>query len=207
MLGCLISVDEDNLVSLAHYTVKEYLESQRTSGSAVGYFSTGQEPMTKECMRTIFQEAQSIDWLVEKAELLRGDDTGDTPDAFLQDFSVYCVVSSSKSLLSRENVIASDTLLLPLAIDFVNPTLDHFHDICWITESFQDSCLFFSEQNRGEEGLWLFPFWEVQPDSVETTILLHFLLQSSMPDYPMLVHAFVEGKKLGDIAQSNVNFC
>jgi hypothetical protein len=206
MLGCLINVDEDNLVFLAHYTVKEYLESQRISESATGYFWTGQEAMIKECMRTILQEAQAIDWPEEKAGLLCGDNIGDTPDAFLQDFVVYCVVSSSMLLLTRQNVIASDELLLPLAVDFVNPTLDHFDDIVRISEVFQGTCCFFSERNHDAAGEWRFPVWKNQPDCIETGILLHFLLQSNYSDFPMLADAFLEGKEVGDIAQSNVSF-
>jgi hypothetical protein len=205
MLGCLVNVDEDNLVFLAHYTVKEYLESQRTSRSATSYLWTGQESMMKECMRTILQEAQAVDWPEGKAILLQGDDTCDTPDAFLQDFVVYCVVSGSMLLVTRQNVLASDELLLQLAVDFVNPSLRHYHQVEWISGVFQTSCAFFSEQNRDAQGHWHLPLWNVQPDCIETAILLHFMLLSGYSDLPMLAHAFSKGKEVGEILQSHIS--
>jgi hypothetical protein len=78
MLGCLINVDEKNLVFLAHYTVKEYLESRRISEGATGYFWTGQEVMIKECMRIIHQEAQAAYWPEEEVRLICGQKAGDT---------------------------------------------------------------------------------------------------------------------------------
>ncbi|KAL1611933.1 hypothetical protein SLS60_000156 [Paraconiothyrium brasiliense] len=207
MLGCLIDVNEDNIVLLAHYTVKEYLESQRISESAAGYFWTGQEAIIRDCARTILQEAQAIDWPEKKAELLFGDDIGDTPDAFLQDLVVYCTVSSLMLLLTRQNAIASDELLLPLAVEFVNPTLDHFDDLSWICDEFQNTVCFFSDQDHHFKGDHRFPVWLNQQDCVETKVLLHFLVMGSYCDFPILADAFLNGKNVDIIAQNNVTFC
>ena len=92
LLGCLINLDEENLVFLAHCIVQKYLESLRISEDATSYVRTGQEAMIKGCMRTVLQEAQAIDQPKEKVELISGDGIGDTPDAFLQDFVVDCVI-------------------------------------------------------------------------------------------------------------------
>jgi hypothetical protein len=113
---------------------------------------------------------------------------------------------SGSMLLNRQNVIISDELLLPLAVDFVNPTLEHFDEIVWITDNFQRNSCFFSEQNRDAAGIWLLPFWENQLDCIEIGILLHFLLQSSYSDFPILADAFLKGKEVDDISQSNVSF-
>jgi len=61
LLGCLINLDEENLVFLAHCIVQKYLESLRISEDATSYVRTGQEAMIKGCMRTVLQEAQAID--------------------------------------------------------------------------------------------------------------------------------------------------
>lgn len=211
MLGCLIKVDKDNTVFLAHYTVKEYLESQRISQRATGYFSTGQEVMIKECIRTIFQEAQAIDlhdWPDAKAELLSQPHcyfSSDTPDLFLQDFAVYCVVSSSKLLHTKQNVIALDKLLLSLVVDFVNPALTHFDSIVRLNDCFEQWG-FFVDHLYPVDGEWFFPSWNVQPDCVETGILLNLLCISCYSDFPILADAFLDGKDILSIAKSNVNF-
>ncbi|CAO2649625.1 Nn.00g070100.m01.CDS01 [Neocucurbitaria sp. VM-36] len=204
MLGCLITVDEQGLVFLAHYTVKEYLESQRISESATSYFGTGQEATIKDCMRTILQGAQAINLSEKQRELLRDNDYNHTPDAFIQNFAVYCVASSLMLLLTRQNVVASDALLLQRAVDLSNPSLDHYDDFAYICNSFENGTSFFYEQNLGLD--WSFPSWRSQPDCTEASILLHLLLPTSYSDSNVLVDAFLKGKEASRIVQSNISF-
>lgn len=208
MLGCLISVDEDDLVFLAHYTVKEYLESQRISESSTGYFWIGQETIIKEFTPTIIQEAQAITWQKENDILLHGDGHGirDTPKAFLKDFAVYCILSALMLLLTRQSIIVSDKALLLLAVDFVDPSLSHFNNISLIINAVQDNCLFFSDQNHDFAGGYYLPYWETQPDRAEAGILLSLLVQACQSDVPILAQAYLEGKDVCRIAQSHVSF-
>jgi hypothetical protein len=138
MLGCLVHVEKDSLISLAHYTVQEYLESNRTSQSAVSYFWIEHGSMMKECMRTILQEAQTFDW--PEAKDIPGTDRqlSATPDEILVDFVVYCVVSGSTMLVNQGNVLGSDEQLLRLAIDFINHYSRHYDfidKIPWMSSS------------------------------------------------------------------------
>lgn len=206
MLGCLVNVDDNDLVILAHYTVKEYLESHRTSHSVTRYFWIEAESMMRDFMRTILQRAQNVNWPKEEPIIIPGGEPYSTPDAFLEDFYVYCVVSGSMLLVTRQYVLASDEFLLQLAADFVNPSLRHYQEVESISGVFQESYFFFSEQNRDAQGHWQLPRWHVQPDCIETAILLHFMLLSNYIDHPVLAGAFSKGKEIGKILHGNVSF-
>jgi hypothetical protein len=69
-VGSLVTVDEEKMVFLAHYTVKEYLEFQRLTGSALSYFQVGQKATTGMLMQVIVQQSQRKEWSEEREHLI-----------------------------------------------------------------------------------------------------------------------------------------
>lgn len=139
------------------------------------------------CMRIIFEGAQAIKRVPED---LIASSYDETPRSFLDDTSVYYVVSSSMLSMTRQDIIASDKLLLSLAAQFVNPTSKHFDVLVQIVEIYQRSYGCYPIQNLIGDGIdWYLPVWEAPPDSIETAILLPFLLHTFPSDLPhLLVH-------------------
>ncbi|KAH7085265.1 hypothetical protein BKA63DRAFT_499280 [Paraphoma chrysanthemicola] len=202
MLGCLVNVDEGDLVFLAHYTVKEYLESPRTSQSITSYFWTGQNSMMKECMQTSLREGQTVNRQEDEKGFLEND----APVAFPKDFGDYSVLSGLMLLLTRQNVLASDEVLLQLAAVFVNPSFRHYPAVKQICEIYEEGCYFFSEQIYNNQDNVQLPLWKVQPECIETGILLNFMLLSTDSSLPILADAFSKGKDLSKILNSLVSF-
>jgi hypothetical protein len=202
-LGSLVNVDEENMVFLAHYTVREYLESPRISDSAMRCFQIGQKTTTSLLMRIIFQEAREVQ-CPEDVEKICGtsNDLWNTPDAFLQDFTVYCTISSMMLMLTMSDAIASDNLLLSLVADFMNPSLDHYYDACRVCRCFQNTAYFFSEHDYIME----LPTISTVSDNDEHVIFSHLLLLSSYQDVPVLAEAFSRGQDITVLAQGHVKF-
>jgi hypothetical protein len=211
-LGSLVNVDEENMVFLAHYTVREYLESPRISDSAMRCFQIGQKTTTSLLMRIIFQEAREVQCPedVEKLICDTRNNPWDTPDAFLQGFTVYCVISSMMLMLTMSDAIASDNVLLSLVADFMNPSLDHYYDASRICHCFEETTGFFEDQSLNPSSkacsIMAFPTISTGSDSGEHEIFLHLLLLSSDQDFPVLAEAFSRGKDIAVLAQGHVKF-
>jgi hypothetical protein len=211
-LGSLITMDEEDRILPAHYTVKEYLESPRISDSAMRCFQIGQKTTTSLLMRIIFQEAREVQCPedVEKLIYDTRNNPWDTPDAFLQDFNVYCVISSMMMMLTMSDAIASDNLLLSLVADFMNPSWDHYYDAGRICRCFEDTTSFFLEQSLNPSSkacsIMAFPTISTGSDSGEHEIFLHLLLLSSDQDFPVLAEAFSRGKDIAILTQEHVEF-
>jgi hypothetical protein len=207
-LGSLITMDEEDRILPAHYTVKEYLESPRISDSAMRCFQIGQKTTTSLLMRIIFQEAREVQCPedVEKLICDTRNNPWDTPDAFLQDFTVYCVISSMMLMLTMSDAIASDNVLLSLVADFMNPSLDHYYDASRICHCFEETTGFFADQSQNATSFMEFPTISTDSDSGEHVIFLHLLLLPSYQGFPVLAEAFSRGKDIAVLAQGHVKF-
>jgi hypothetical protein len=205
-LGSLVTVDERNMVFLAHYTVREYLQSPRISDSIVRCFQIGQKTKTSKLMQIVVQKAQGIEWTEEKDELMGDSCKRKTPDAFLQDFAAYCVISSMMMMLTMPDTIASDGVLLSLVSNFMNPTLAHYSDASRVCLQFQDTALFFSDQDQNATESMEFPRISTNSDDVEHVILLHLMLLSRVREVPVLAEAFSRERDITALSQAHVKF-
>jgi hypothetical protein len=201
-LGSLIIVDEVNAVFFAHYTVKEYLESQRISNSTACFFQTGRRDVIIMFAKLILQEAQEIEW-PERKELDCSTEWYETPVVFTQDFIVYCVISGLALMRKTPDVIASDEMTLSLAVDFWNPAFGHYEHIIRVLRFFEEAFYFFSGQNKFDEYM---PCWDTQSESTEIIVLLHLLSLSSDYNSPVLAEAFSKRTEISTIAHSKVSF-
>jgi hypothetical protein len=203
-LGSLVTVDDRNLVFLAHYTVREYLESPRISDSMVRCFQIGQKTTTSMLMQLIVRNARDVEWKEERNDLMDDYDDGETLDAFLQDFAVFCVISSMMIILTMPDTIASNKELLSLVSDFMNPALDHYLDASCVCRCFENKPNFFMDYHT--TGSMEFPTISTDSSSVDHIILLHLLLLNRYTEIPVLAEAFSRGKDVTVLAQGHVKF-
>ena len=202
MLGCLITVEEDRSVRLAHYTVEEYLRSSSASESVVGPFKNKHEAITFDYMQIVLQEAQTFRWSGETETVLHNHDTANSSDISFQNFALYCVSTGLWLLQTREEIIASNECLLALAVDLVSPDSAHVGDFARTIDTFFDGEISTSYL-IGDRYL---PIWKTVPDCIDAGILLFFLTKCQHQNAGALAHMFIEGKNIDFIATSHVSF-
>ncbi|KAH7378027.1 hypothetical protein BKA64DRAFT_714528 [Cadophora sp. MPI-SDFR-AT-0126] len=118
LCGCLITLQqvdfEETLVTFAHYTVKEYLDSRRILQGPTSSFSTEMATISPICLDVVFSQAQSVTdgdlvRLKEGNKIFDGDDWS----YLAQVFPIHCAFCALNSLrvesLSLE-ICANETL-------------------------------------------------------------------------------------------------
>jgi hypothetical protein len=131
--GCLVTFGQDDKLFketaiLAHYTVREFLESDRISTGPAGYFFLQQERAEKNFIVSAFQQALTIESY---------DQTGSSNEEWENNYQIalfnsqvnidnYFLFSAIRALYFRPALISDDEKLTALVYDFVNPTLPNF---------------------------------------------------------------------------------
>jgi hypothetical protein len=181
LCGCLINVVPGKgfthgaiskiatlVVPLAHYTVSEFLNSERISGSSVAYFALPKNGVDIDIMKTVFTKAPNA----ESYKTDTNDDGEDTEDAeyvgdnlytiLIENFSVYCVISAILLLYKWTPIISQQDDLSVLAFNFLDPSAHHFEGLAhmmWLISEWD----FFPEQGMpGDNFFWYF-MWDSAP--------------------------------------------
>lgn len=133
LCGCLISISpgdpfrhldygppEVPVVSFAHYTVLEYLNSPRISNTPAKYFHMLKSEADLEVLKVVAQKALSSPL-----------DHQDVKDMRYRDnVAIYCWASTFYALRIWNFDIASRDDLYDLFFDFVDPSSCHYEDFC-----------------------------------------------------------------------------
>ena len=128
LCGCLINtmLEESDekcykslVISLAHYTVREYLDSARAFQHFVAYFNIRDESVKQKLMEITFLEAHGIesDALWEMEVLPYGESA--IHKAAGQNFSPYCVVSALVALCDWSVEVSQRETVCTLALDLL----------------------------------------------------------------------------------------
>ena len=195
-------------VSFAHYSVREYLDSNRTSNANLGYRAIGGEDL-KDCFLEItLSQAQHV----EPNDLWNsGPDPTytikiDVFEAVCSRFDIYCVESALASFLKFPSQICRNSRLSTLAIDLLDPSLPHFPTweaaACTIM-----SAIYWFETNVLHNGAFS---WGVtwHPDTNTKLKHLHslLLLSECRSEYLTLAKKFLQGKDLKSLLQAQLCF-
>lgn len=178
--GCLVTfLRSDNhskaRLSLAHYTVREFIESDRCSLSAAAYFFNQPVAWCPLVFASVLKHALAIDpGIIEPRILSRGEATS---DFILSDFNAYCYRSLAVGLGELESLIVRDKTQMALVFDFLNPMDPHFslraRVLKWL------DALFYSDVHHGG-----FVFWELEwispASDPDINILVNFLFGGYM---------------------------
>lgn len=120
--GCLLSYQQDDKgseawnITLAHYTVREFLESDRARSGQSAFFAMPTNDAFENLATIMFETALQAD-IVEES-----DNVGDYLEAMRVDISPYCLLSSLQALCRPAIKVRPE-----LAFDFMDPSNGHLH--------------------------------------------------------------------------------
>jgi hypothetical protein len=217
LCGCLINITPGNstdalgktrtvfVVSFAHYTVREYLDSTRIPKNSTVYLTACKENLKQNFMEITFLEAHHI----EQNDLWKGgtasNNSCDVVDAIEEDFNVYCVVSALILLRERPLEISQQDTLCTLAIDLLDPSKPHFQILNATARHIEASTNLFSEREWFCEGQFWNVMWDPYPNDTDAVHLLNLLLLTHFSS-ECLVFAkkFLQGKDTKDFLQTRL---
>ena len=214
--GCLIDMSPDGIlplhgdpyhpyisVSFAHYSVREYLDSTRTSNAVFGYDTIGGGDL-KDCFLEItLSEARHI----ESNETISRDQRGIIFQAVNSKFSIYCLVSAFLSLQKFPSQICRHSTLIALAIDLLDPSMPHF--------STMEAAGYYIEHVTDLDFMETIPLgsgilWDVGWHQNTNTELQHLynllVLTDVCGEFLPLAKTFLQGKDLKSLLQAQMCF-
>lgn len=225
LCGCLISISTDTpfhthsaakttVVSFAHYTVREFLNSERISRSSAAYFTLPKSPIQLNVVRTVILEALSF----ESYRIEDNDEVGfacyecERYECLciskLEDFSTYCALSAIHGLhkysqMTTSNKISQQCDLSELIFELINPSSTHFTDWAHLLAVIESRFGFFEHNN-----LEMIQFWNIQwilvlPTNVE--LLVYVLLYGDSTLARKLIEER-QTEEFNDLAQIWLNF-
>ena len=217
--GCLINISDEDLldnsgshhliyisVSFAHYSVREYLDSTRTSNAVFGYNTIGGGDLKDHFLEITLSEAQHIEsnelWELETNLT----DDLDVIQAVNSRFNIYCVITALLSLHKFPSQICRHSTLNALAIDLLDPSLPH----CSTMEATVCTTYYelpvFSNQDIFFDGY----FWNVEWHPDTNTELKHLynllILTESCEECLPFSKIFLQGKDLKSLLQAQLCF-
>lgn len=185
--GCLIVVEQEEEVSFAHYTVKEYLQSPRISQKKVGFFALAQERIQNQFTEIAFRQALAIQ--PDKLAEYEKPENDEYIDGLLRaDFKLYCGLSSVLQLNVWPEAISANSTLMELSEAIVNPKIPAPLDILLRMAGAQDYIDIDSDLQYRE-----FQFWSIhwlQEADTDSAAFLAFLLISGFSGSLHLARAF-----------------
>ena len=210
--GCLIDISPQDLknhtymsVNFAHYSVREYLDSDRTLDAVFGHCTIGGGNPKDRLLEITLSEAQRVE-----PDELRGLGTDSTNDSDVirmenSKFNAYCVVSALLSLRQFPNRICQESTLKALAIDLLDPSMPHFSTMEHVALAI-DRAQSFLPLDLAEEEL----FWDIEwhPDTrTELKHLYNLLhLTQSVRECLALTKTFLQGKDTKSLLPAQVRF-
>jgi hypothetical protein len=219
LCGCLINITPENLrdalgktrpvfvVSFAHYTVREYLDSTRIPKNSTVYLAACKENLKQNFMEITFSEAHHI----EQNELWKGgtasNNSCDVVDAIEGNFNVYCVVSALLSLRKWPREISQQDTLCTLAIDLLDPSKPHFQILNTAAQHIEASTSLFSDRDWFYECQFWNVMWDPYPNDTGAVHLLNLLLLTRHSSERLaFAKKFLQGKDTKDFLQTRLTF-
>ena len=191
-------------VSFAHYTVHEYLRSNRISKSSTAYVTSFKEDLEQHFMEMMFAESLQIgtterrDWSVTQS-YQRG-----VVEELERYFMTYCVVSALYSLRGWSALISRHDTLSELAIDLLDPSKAHFGSLETAVKSLEK--LTYSFETNRTHRVWDL-IWVSEPSSSDAAHLLTLsFLASDSPEYLLLAEKFLHGKNNKNFLTTRLTF-
>ena len=205
LCGCLIRIiykeqDTTGIVSFAHYTVREYLDSSRSK------IYIGSQGLRQRFLIIVFSEALHIG----PNELQEWYDTLDNNDLNVSstvrgNLNGYYLVSAFLSLFRWPNEISRCETLCTLAIDFLDPSKTHFEPLGTAIYAIDDiadlSGLAFDQLHL----LAVSRFSETS-NMVAAHLLLLLALVQAEDKYLFLAKKFLKAKDTMDLFQARLRF-
>lgn len=213
--GCLISVTSQahrwgggvcvptNVVSFAHYTVLEFLNSARIRIGPASWFAVDKELVKLEFAKMVLLEALNTKgnelWNPEEID---GNDTYNIYDALEEDFDLYSILSSILVVQHWGSKLFTDATLCKLTFALFDMTKPHFGDFRTATECIDIVTQMLSDHDCNcPEKFWKLR-WTQPPGNTEVQTLLNIMLTEEMGNNE-LARKFIQSIHAGSWLQSS----
>lgn len=222
LCGCLINITQENspwfienlhpAASFAHYTVYEYLSSNRISKNFSASLTVCEENLRENCMETTLLEAQHVEQNeLQKWKYSSNDSLSWEKHPMVEDFNTYCVVSALLSLRNWPIEISQQDALSTLAFDLLDPSKPNFQILCAAVSQLHGSNFNFSRYKWLEENYFWALKWNSYPTSNDAVHFLHISLMALDPgrrstDPLALAKEFLQRKDTYNFLQTQLNF-
>ena len=217
--GCLINISPEDLldilkkphhtyisVSFAHYSVREYLDSTRTSNAVFGYHTMGGRDLKDRFLEITLSEAQRIEsdelWELETDWT----DNSDVIEAVDSRFNTYCVISALLSLYEFPSQICRHSTLKALAIDLLDPSKPHFSIMEAAALAIERATPLFAVKDIFDEAYFWAVDWRPDTDPELKHLYNLLLLTESCREFLPLAKTFLQGKDLKSLLQAQLCF-
>ena len=215
--GCLINTSPEDVidimgklhhtyisVSFAHYSVREYLDSNRTSNAIFGYHTIGGGDLKDRFLEITLLEAQHI----ESDELWELDlvDDSDVIQAVDSRFDIYCVISALLSLYKFASQICRHSTLTTLAIDLLDRSKPHFATMEAAAFTIELATVSFSTRGFFEEVFFWTNTWHPDTNTELKHLYNLLLLTESCGECLPLAKKFLQGQDLKSLLQAQLCF-
>ena len=219
LCGCLIKIILEDQVdsndgrrrttlraSFAHYTVREYLNSNRSKNSMVS-FTARQEELRHRFLRVILSEAQHLElnklWELKKALA----HSSNPLDVVNRSFKLYTVESAILSLRTWPTEISQHEMLSTMAIELFNPSTPHFEFLKYTASVIDASLALFPKKDLSPATQFWGLHWHPETSNMVAVHLLHLLLLAENVNKCLpLVEKFLRAKDTRDFLQARLRF-
>jgi hypothetical protein len=210
LCGCLISVDiaphfderEINRVSLAHYTVQEYLQSPRISTSLAAGFAMDTILIKQDFSRIAMLETLNLNSKIDKYYQNNLAELGNDLENY---FDTYCIALAIQSCLKSQEIICGLDELFGLTKQFLDPSAPHFRAIRHILGEIGEFSEVLGDADWPSEHSFLHLHWHsfaFEPDAMILTQILHVFCFNDN----LLIKKFLEEGDVNKILSSELEF-
>ena len=219
LCGCLINVTQEQpnsrdvlagaypqivklTVSFAHYTVYEYLASNRVSKTSTAYITSWKEDLkltfTGMAFSECLQSKSSDRWDCNVAQ----HDTRECIEAIERYYKDYCLKAALYSLRRWSAQISRHDTLSKLATVLLDPSKAHFHSLQEVAHHAEKSSTPWDELGQ----FWSVG-WNTKPSNNNAAHLLNLsLLAISSPECLSLARDFLQGESSKDFLGNRLTF-
>jgi hypothetical protein len=208
LCGCLITVMPTRNchhgeaypgISFAHYTVWEFLSSEKIWNNRASFFAMTIETIKLECTKILLLEAINIhsnkEWenvIVSKTYVIR------SPPG--ENFSVYSVASSIISLRKWGSAISKQDDSSRLAFDTLDPSMPHFQYLEAIAQDLEHGDLFSYWGIDYPQHFWEL-CWKTPAENTKASLLINLLYLDLTCE---LAKKLLESINLEDVMQTHL---
>ena len=190
-------------VSFAHYTVQEYLGSNRNSKNSTAYGTSCKEDLEQPLMEMMFAESLQVEPNEPYCNIPQ-DNPYDVVAALEGYFKTYCVISAVDALYRLSAWISRHDKLSKLAIVLLDPSKAHFHFLelaAWYVDRLESIPLL---DGRGQ--FWNL-IWDSEASNTDAAHLLNILLLAwEKPECLSLAKRFLQSKDNKNFLTTRLTF-
>ena len=190
-------------VSFAHYTVQEYLGSNRISKTSTAYVTSCKEDLEQTLLEMMFAEALQVEQNEPYCKFLQ-ENSCDVMQPVEGYFTTYCVISALCALRRCSARISPHDKLSKLAIVLLDPSKAHFH---FLESAARHIDQFKSTPLGDGRGQFWNLIWDSKASNTDAAHLLNILLLAwEKPEYLLLAEKFLQSKNDKDFLTSRLTF-